>query len=79
MNPVQVQDYISMIRNIHMYLHNTNPDEIALIVFDSELTDDIINYIENLQNNFLNTFLSMTLIHKENLIKASYAEYHKKT
>ena len=77
MNPVQVQDYISMTRNIHMYLHNTNPDEIALIVFDSELTDDIINYIENLQNNFLNTFLSMTLIHKENLIRASYAKYNK--
>jgi len=77
MNPEQVQDYINMIHNIHMYLHNTHPDEIAFIVFNSELTDYIINYIENLQNNFLNTFISMTFIHKENLIKASYAKYHK--
>jgi hypothetical protein len=78
MNQIQVNDYINMIKYINLYLQNTDPDEIALSVFNSnQLTDYIINYIEKLQNNFMNTQGSMQVIHIENLIKASYAKYHK--
>ena len=78
MNQIQVKDYMNMIKYINLYLQNTTPDEIALSVFNSdELNDYIINYIEKLQNNFMNTQGSMQSIHMENLIKVSYAKYHK--
>jgi len=79
MNPTQaqVQDYINMIKNINLYLHNTDPEEIARIVFNSdELTDYYIDFIEKLQNNFLDFQDCMDEIHLQNLIKASYAKYN---
>jgi hypothetical protein len=76
MNHAQVQDYINMIKNINLYIHNTDPDKIAHDVFNSELTDYYIDFIEKLQNNFMNVQGCMHEVHLQNLIKVSYAKYH---
>jgi len=77
MNPVQVQDYINMIKYVNLYINNTNLDEIASDVFNSELTDHYIDFIEKLQNNFMNTQGLMNTNHLQNLIKLSHNKYHK--
>jgi len=78
MNPVQIQDHINMIKYINLYIHNTDPVEIARDVFNSDdLTDYYINFIEKLQNNFMDTQGSMNKIFLQNLIKVSYDKYHK--
>jgi hypothetical protein len=78
MNTAQIQDYINMIKYINLYLHNTDPEEIARDVFNSDnLTDYYIDFIEKLQNNFLNTQGCMHGVHLQNLIQAADAKYHK--
>jgi hypothetical protein len=77
MNQTQIQQHITMINYINMYIHNTDIEEIAYNVFSSEVTNDLIDIIEKLQNNFMNCWLSLTISQKENIIKYSYLKYKK--
>jgi hypothetical protein len=77
MNNIQIQDHINMFKYINLYIHNTDPDEIVRDVFNSdELTDHYIDFIEKLQNNFMNVQGTMNGIHLQNLIRVSYNKYH---
>jgi hypothetical protein len=77
MNQTQIQDNITMIKYINQYIHNTDIEEIAYNVFSSEVTNDLIDMIEKLQNNFMNCWLSLNISQKENIIKYSYLKYKK--
>ena len=77
MNQTQIQEHIKMINYINMYIHNTDIEEIAYNVFSSEVTNDLIDIIEKLRNNFMNTWLSLNIYLKENMIKYSYLKYKK--
>ena len=66
-----------IVNYINMYIHNTDIEEIAYNVFSSEVTNDLIDIIEKLRNNFMNTWLSLNIYLKENMIKYSYLKYKK--
>ena len=77
MNQTQIKDYMKMINYINMYIHNTDIEEIAYNVFSSEVTNDVIDIVEKLQNNFMNKWSSLNINQKENMIKYSYQKYKK--
>jgi len=77
MNQTQIQEQIKMINYINMYIHNTDIEQIAYDVFSSEVTNDLIDMIEKLQNNFMNCWLSLNISQKENIIKYSFLKYKK--
>ena len=77
MNQSQIQDHITMIKNINLYIHNTNLDEIALDVFGSDATEDLINQIEELRTNFMKVWFSLDKKYQENFIKCAYEKYSK--
>lgn len=77
MNQTQIQEQIKMINYINMYIHNTDIEQIAYDVFSSEVTNDLIDTIEKLRNNFMNTWFSLNMYQKENMIKYSYLKYKK--
>jgi hypothetical protein len=77
MNQTQIQEHIKMINYINLYIHNTDLEEIAYDVFSSEVTNNLIDIIENLRNNFMNNWLSLNISQKENMIKYSYLKYKK--
>jgi hypothetical protein len=77
MNQTQIQEQIKMINYINMYIHNTDIEQIAYDVFSSEVTNDLIDTIEKLRNNFMNNWFSLNISEKENMIKYSVLKYKK--
>jgi hypothetical protein len=77
MNQSQIQAHNTMIKNINLYIHNTNLDEIALDVFGSDATEDLINQIEELRTDFMTVWFSLDIKYQENFIKCAYQKYSK--
>ncbi len=77
MNQSQIQDHNTMINNINLYIHNTTLDEIALDVFASDVTEDLINQIEELRTDFMKVWFSLDKKYQENFIKCAYQKYNK--
>ena len=77
MNQSQIQAHNTMIKNINLYIHNTNLDEIALDVFGSDATEDLINQIEELRTDFMTVWFSLDIKYQEKFIKCAYEKYNK--
>ena len=77
MNQSQIQDHITMIKNINLYIHNTNIDEIFQDVFDSDTTIFLIDYIEELRTDFMKNWFLLDKKYQENFIKYAYQKYKK--
>jgi hypothetical protein len=77
MNQSQIQDHITMIKNINLYIHNTNIDEISQDVFDSDTTIFLIDYIEDLRTDFMKNWFLLNENYQENFIKYAYQKYKK--
>lgn len=77
MNQSQIQDHITMINHINLYIHNTSLNTIAHNVFASDITDFLINQIEELKTNFMKVWLSLDKKYQENFIKCAYENYGK--
>ena len=77
MNQSQIQDHITMIKNINLYIHNTNIDEIFQDVFDSDTTIFLIDYIEDLRTDFMKNWFLLNENYQENFIKCAYQKYKK--
>lgn len=78
MNQSQIQDHITIIKNINLYIHNTDLDEISRDIFASDTTNFLINHIEDLRTNFMGVWFSLNVFHQEKFIKCAYEKYGKK-